>query len=148
MEPMDYDRPEGASPVPPQPLVAHVSNHVLTGGDVEALLEALHSNPDEVDRAALYKDDPKRPGPVAGLEYYARQLAKLVSGGTIKRGAPPAAEPRAGHKLSEHIKKRRRAGATDEEILADLYAGAIWPPSIPSLTLDEIKRLGRLELPE
>lgn len=42
MVPIDHDRRDGASPTPPEYLVAQIANHVLTGGDVEELLEALH----------------------------------------------------------------------------------------------------------
>jgi hypothetical protein len=75
--------------------VAQVANHVLTGGDVEELLEALHPRPEEVDRAALYGDEPKRPGPVAGLRTYARRLSTIVCGGRSGAGRPPRRSQKA-----------------------------------------------------
>jgi hypothetical protein len=104
MVPVDHDRRDGASPTPPEYLVAQVANHVLTGGDVEDLLEALHPRPEEVDRAALYGDEPKRPGPVAGLGTYARRLSTIVCGGTVRTGPPTPAVSKEEHRAAAYVR--------------------------------------------
>ena len=104
MVPVDHDRPDGASPTPPEYLVAQVANHVLTGGDVEDLLEALHPRPEEVDRASLYGDETKRPGPVAGLRTYATRLSTSVCGGTVRSGPPTPAVSKDEHRVAAYVR--------------------------------------------
>jgi hypothetical protein len=145
MVPVDHDRRDGASPTPPEYLVAQIVNHVLTGGDPEGLLDFLHPRPDEVDRAALYGDDPKRPGPVAGLRSYAKQLSTIVCGGKVRSGPPTPAVSKEEHRVAAYVRERREQGATDKQISAELLNGAIWPLSIP-VTLEEVRRLGKLGL--
>lgn len=147
MVPVDHDRLDGAAPTPPEYLVAQIANHVLTGGDVEELLEVLHPRPEEVDRAALYGDEPKRPGPVAGLRTYAMRLSTIVCGGKIRSGPPTPAVSKDEHRVAAYVRERRGEGATDKQIVAELRNGAIWPLSIP-ITPDEVRRLGKLGLAE
>ncbi len=113
MVPVDHDRRDGASPTPPEYLVAQIANHVLTGGDVEELVEALHPRPEEVDRAAFYGDEPKRPGPVAGLRTYAMRLSTIVCGGKIRSGPPTPAVSKDEHRAAAYVRERRAEGATD-----------------------------------
>ena len=145
--PVDHDRRDGASPTPPEYLVAQVANHVLTGGDVEELLEALHPRPEEVDRAALYGDEPKRPGPVAGLRTYARRLSTIVCGGKVRSGPPTPAVSKDEHRAAAYVRERRGGGATDKQIAAELRDGAVRPLTIP-ITPEEVRRLGGLGLAE
>jgi hypothetical protein len=147
MVPVDHDRRDGASPAPPEYLVAQVANHVLTGGDVEELLEALHPRPEEVDRAALYGDEPKRPGPVAGLRTYARRLSTIVCGGKVRSGPPTPAISKGEHRAAAYVRERRGGGATDKQIAAELRDGAVRPLTIP-ITPEEVRRLGGLGLAE
>jgi hypothetical protein len=147
MVPVDHDRRDGASPAPPEYLVAQIANHVLTGGDVEELLEALHPRPEEVDRAALYGDEPKRPGPVAGLRTYAMRLSTIVCGGKVRSGPPTPAVSKEEHRAAAYVRERRAAGATDKQLVAELRNGAIRPLTIP-VTPEEVRRLGNLGLAE
>lgn len=145
MEPADVQRREGASPAPPGDLEALVANYVLTGGDVEELLNAVHPDPDGVDRAKLFNDDAKRPGPVHGLRTYARQLATVVLGGAVRPGRPGPGVSSHEHRAAAYAQQRHRQGATDEEILAEFRGGAIHPPPAVA-TGDEVKRLRSLKL--
>jgi hypothetical protein len=145
--PVDHDRRDGASPTPPEHLVAQIANHVLTGGDVEELLDALHPCPEEVDRATLYADDPKRPGPVAGLRTYAGRLSTIVCGGKVRSGPPTPAVSKDEHRVAAYIRERRSEGATDRQIVMELRNGAVRPLSI-AITPAEVRRLGGLELAE
>lgn len=145
MVPADHDRLDGASPTPPEYLVAQIANYVLTGGDIEALLDALHPRPDEVDRRALYADDPKRPGPVVGLKTYAKRLSTVVCGGNVRSGPPSPPVSKEEHRVAAYVRERRNEGATDKQIVADLRGGALRPLSI-TITLAEVRRLGKLGL--
>jgi hypothetical protein len=145
MIPTNLDRQEGASPTPPRSLRAVIAYDVLTGGDVEEWLAAIHPAPDEVDRAALYKDNPKRPGPIEGLKKYAEQVATAVCGGAIRPGKPGPEVSKYEHRATVYVRQRREQGVADKEILAELRDGAIWPLPLP-ITLGEVRRLGDLKL--
>jgi hypothetical protein len=145
--PVDHDRRDGASSTPPEYLVAQIVNYVLTGGDIEELLDALHPRPEEVGRVALYDNDPKRPGPVAGLRTYARRLSTVVCGRRVRSGPPTPAVSKDEHRVAAYVRERRNEGATDKQIVAELRDGAIRPLSMPT-TLAEVRRLDKLGLAE
>ncbi len=144
MVPIDYERPDGASTTPPEPLIALIAAHVLTGGDVEELLAALHWDPDVADRAALYRPGPKNPGYVAGLKLYAGHVATIVCGGEVRAGRLDPASS-FEHRASIYVRERREEGATDAAIAAELTAGYLQP--VPhEVDVEEVKRLGELNL--
>jgi hypothetical protein len=87
--PMEH--PIDVTHVPPQPLVMLIGAFALAGGNMEALLKALHPNPPEVDAEKLSRllHAKKSEHGEDGLFRKAEQLATFVRGGNTSRGVPP-----------------------------------------------------------
>lgn len=79
--------PRGMGPTPWEGLVYLIAMHMLMGGSIDAMLEALHPNPDQVDREELremlYKD---KHGYLTALKSSAEALAEVVRGGEVTSG--------------------------------------------------------------
>jgi hypothetical protein len=85
------EHPIDVTHVPPQPLVMLIGAYALAGGNMEALLKALHPNPPEVDAEKLSRllHAKKSEHGEDGLIRKAEQLATFVRGGNTGKGAPP-----------------------------------------------------------
>jgi hypothetical protein len=134
--------PVGAAPAPLQPLVVLIAAYALADRPLEPLLEALHPNPSEADikgiNRVLYARKRKGGDDRDGLLRTAQQLATLVRGGKMGKGAPPPDLPAREHNAACHITWRRDQGWSDEEIYQGLRHRGF--------TKEDISRLGNLQL--
>ena len=134
------DHPVDGSHVPPQPLVMLIAAYALAGGNMEALLKALHPNPPEVDAAKLSSllHAKKSEHGEDGLFRKAQQLATFVRGGHTGRGAPPPGVSADDYVVACAISEYRERGWSEDRIyqtLADLPC-----------TREKISDLGSLRL--
>ncbi len=138
--------PAGAAPAPPQPLVMLIAAYVLADRPLGPLLEALHPNPSEADIESidrvLYARKRKGGDDRDGLLRTAQQLATLVRGGKMGKGAPPSDLPAREHNAACHITWLRDQGYSNEDIYQELRHRGF--------TKEDILRLGnfRLRWPE
>jgi hypothetical protein len=134
--------PTRAGRVPPQPLVMLIGAYALADGDMEALLRALHPSPSEVDREKLSRLLQARK-PVHGedgLIRRAEQVATLVRGGKLGRGAPPPDIPELEYRVASDVTRYREQGLSEEQI----YQKLAWT----GFTTKKISDLGSLGLRE
>jgi len=136
--PIDY--PIDSSHVPPRQLVILIGAYALAGGNMEALLKALHPNPPEVDAAKLSSllHAKKSEHGEDGLFRKAQQLATFVRGGHAGRGAPPPGLSADDYVVACAISEYRERGWSEDRIyqtLADLPC-----------TREKISDLGSLRL--
>jgi hypothetical protein len=129
-------QPRGASPVPPEPLGTLISLHVLRGGTLKELIDALHPDPENADTEQLE-------GIVDRLEKESRRLATGVRGGNVRTGRKAAPLPELEHALAVHIRSRRGEGASDKQIRKEISETL---PGDAQLTEKEMTRLGNLQL--
>ncbi len=112
-----------ATPAPQAPLPALIAAYLLTGGEVEPLVKALHPNPESAEWEEIEQLIDGRKGNYDkrdGLKVRAEQLAKLVRGSTLGR-RPPGKLSNHELNLSSRIKDHREAGMQDEEIFEKLH---------------------------
>jgi len=134
------DHPIDISHVPPQPLVMLIGAYALAGGDMEALLKALHPNPPEVDAEKLRRllHAKKSEHGEDGLFRKAQQLATFVRGGHTGRGAPPPGVPADEYVVACAITEHRERGWPEDRIYQTLaHLG---------YTREKIAELGSLRL--
>lgn len=132
--------PVGATHAPPRPLVLLIAAYALADGDMGELLRTLHPEPSEVDAEQLsrYLHAEKKPHGMDGLMRRAEQIAILVRGGTVGRGAPPPEISPREHNTACHITHRRDHGWSDAQIYEELRD--------QGFTKEDVSRLGSLRL--
>lgn len=136
--------PGGATPAPPRILVMLIAAYVLSDGNMEDLLEALHPNPSEADAERLSRliHAKKTVHGEDGLMRRAEQVATLVCGGRLGRGAPPAEVSPSDHNAACQITHLRELGPklgwNEEKIYQELSA--------QGYTKEEFFRLSELQL--
>ncbi len=132
--------PVGASQAPPRPLTILIAAYALADGNMDELLRVLHPNPSEADADKLSRllYAKKSEHGEDGLVRRAEQVATLVRGGKVGRGAPPPEISPREHNTACHITHRREHGWSWDQICEEL---------IPKgFTRDDISRLSALEL--
>ncbi len=132
--------PVGSSHVPPRPLVLLIASYALADGDMGALLRALHPNPEEADTERLSRllHANKREHGEDGLIRRAEQIAILVRGGKVGRGAPPSEITPREQNAACHITHRREQDWSEIRISDEL--------ALRGFTRDDVSRLGDLRL--
>jgi hypothetical protein len=104
---------------PQEPLPALIATYVLMEGEIEPLLEALYpGTPTEevVEKIRKRIEGKKGTDGQDGLKVLARQLARLVRGGNVGRGAhPPDISPHEFN-VACRITQLREEGWSDEDI--------------------------------
>jgi hypothetical protein len=131
--------PTGASPFPPYALVLLIAAYALAGRPIESLLEVLypkhsHADIEEINKL-LYET--KSQGSRDGLLRTPQQLASMVYGRKVGRGAPPEL-PRGEDLLACYITERREAGIADEKIRQDVLSSG------RELSKEDFNRLANL----
>lgn len=158
--PNDIVVPGGASQAPPDPLTRLIAVYVLADLPIEPLLRNLHPDPDIVDRKQLDqliygRSTPK--GKISGLKSKAETLARLVRGGDVKPGPPPADLSLTELDAAAYIRFQRQRGASDEQILQELREGyglaqhlqfgePLKARTWPEMSMDDLRRLEKLGL--
>jgi hypothetical protein len=138
--------PVGATPHPPEPLTALIGVYALAGGNMEALLEALHpgvATEEVVQRVRKQVEGKKRTDKVDGLRTVAGQLAQLVYGEPA-RGAPRSPLSAIELDAACYITMLRGEQRSDEEILAKLSNHRLADGR--ELSMADVHRLGNLRL--
>lgn len=132
--------PIGAAHVPPRPLVLLKAAYALADGDMAELVKTLHPNPQEVDAQKLSRllHARKREHGEDGLVRRAEQVATLVMGGKVGRGAPPPELLPREHNTACHITHRREHGWSWDQICEELAP--------KGYTRDDVFRLAVLNL--
>lgn len=132
--------PIGASQAPPRPLVNLIAAYALADGDMNELLRVLHPKPSEADAEKLSRllYAKKREHGEDGLLRRAEQVATLIRGGKLGRGAPPPDILPREHNTACHITHRREHGWSWDQICEDLAP--------KGFTRDDVSRLGALNL--
>jgi hypothetical protein len=138
--------PAGAEPSPPEPLTTLIGVYALAGGDMEALLKALHPGaPSKEKRERVRKcvEGKKKRDGKDGLRSVTEELAKLVLGDEAT-GRPPVGLSTIEHDAACYITQLRGEGRSDEEILTRLRNHRMSDGS--ELTAHDVSRLGNLRL--
>jgi hypothetical protein len=132
--------PTGAAQAPPLPLVSLIAAYALSGGNMEELIKTLHPNPQEMDAQKLSRllHARKADHGEDGLIRRAEQMATLVMGGRLGKGAPPPDLPPREHNAACYITHRREHGWSWDQICEELVP--------KGFTRDEVSRLGGLKL--
>lgn len=125
--------PGEASPVPPEPLTSLVAAGVLLGAPIEVLLGKLHPDPEAVGGERLARA-------VEDLKKAAGEVSIIVRGGKLRRGPRTEGLDAVEHADGVYGRRRRREGASLDDILAELRDGALW--RVPEdLTKSRLTRL-------
>jgi hypothetical protein len=134
------EHPIDVTHVPPQPLVMLIGAYALAGGNMEALLKALHPNPPEVDAEKLSRllHAKKSEHREDGLFRKAEQLATFVRGGYTGRGAPPPGVSADEYVVACAITEFRERGWSEDRIYQKLAP--------LGYTREQIAHLGSLRL--
>jgi hypothetical protein len=135
-----------AAPSPPEPLTTLIGVYALAGGDMEALIQALHSGDlsrEEREEIRKCVEGRKKTDKKDGLRVVTERLAKLVCGGEIA-GAPPPGLSAVEHDAACYITQLRDEGRSDEEVLPRLRNHRMTDGS--ELTAHDVSRLGNLRL--
>jgi hypothetical protein len=138
--PTIIEAPVGGSRIPPEPLPSLLAAYALSGEPLGALIDKLHPPGADVDREALSK---ALAAVQERLELAAGQLARLMRGGEVKRGAPPGDLSWPEMWAAKRIREDRALNRPDEEILQSLQAH----PELSKLTKEGFSRLANLPLP-
>lgn len=134
--------PGGASPTPWEGLISLIAVHAIMYESVDRLIDLLHPDPSSMDKENLYK---KR-GAVDEFLTSAKNLAKEVRGGLVRRGKPSPGVPDFDHWVAWFlIAPLSEKGYSDEQIYADIRSkfrslGKLYPVA-------EVTRLRELHLP-
>jgi hypothetical protein len=136
----------GGTSAPQAPLPALISAYLLAGGDVEPLVEALHHDPESVDRQKLHKRIEGRKGTdgLDGLKALAEQIAKAVRGGTVRTGSPAAELSSHEINLASRITKLREEDWPDEDIYQKLRS--LDHDLAKNLSWEDFQRLANLKI--
>ena len=124
--------PEGGRPYPYRGLVVLIATYALLYGKVGPLIEVLHPDPASINQDSLNKINRV----VKALHTQAEQLAQWVRGGIVKQGQRTGVLLQTEQRDAWEINRLKEQGLSDEEIRKKM----------PRLTVDEIKRLGALNL--
>jgi hypothetical protein len=101
--------PLGAKLDPPHQLIALIAAYVMEGKPLDSLLEKLHHSAMALDRQKLEKK-------VAELRLAARQVAKLIRGGTVRTGRQTEELESREQAAAQYITSARRVGVPEPEI--------------------------------
>jgi hypothetical protein len=146
-----FVEPAGATQSPQEQLTTLIAVYVLAGLPLEPLLESLHFAPEKVDIAELKRHIEgekvrklSRSGrlssqQIPGLKTKAAQVAKLVRGGSLRRGPSTGEVPPRDEGIVWYIQQRVEEDVPDDEIYRELKEKR-------GLTRDEYARLKRLRL--
>ncbi len=112
--------PQGAKQTPAEILVKLIGAYVLAGLPLDPLLEKLHPEPDEVDRnqleAFIYGKTTQGGRHTEGMMDKVRQIARVVRGGTVRKGPPTEELSRKDLQAAWEIASWRSQGYTDDLI--------------------------------
>jgi hypothetical protein len=136
------------TPAPQAPLPVLIAAYILAGGNVWALLHALHPgepSAEVIEQIRKCIEGKKDPDKADGLTVVAQRLARLVRGGQVRPGRDPAHLSRFEVRLAYEITDYRKAGMPDSEIFEKLRSN---PPFAleEELTWNEFRRLRDLNL--
>jgi hypothetical protein len=146
-----FVEPAGATQSPQEPLTTLIAVYVLSGLPLEPLLEILHFAPEDVDRAELKrhiegekvrkrsKSGRLSTQHIPGLKTKAAHVAKLVYGGSLRRGPSTGELPPRDQNIIWYIQQREEEGVPDDQIYRQLKDKR-------GLTRDEYARLRRFRL--
>ena len=124
--------PEGGRPYPYRGLVVLIATYALLYGKVGPLIEVLHPDPASINQDSLNKINRV----VEALHIKAQQLAQWVRGAVVKQGQRTGVLLQTEQRDAWEINRLKEQGLSDEEIRKKMSR----------LTVDEIKRLGALNL--
>jgi hypothetical protein len=124
--------PEGSRPYPYRGLVVLIATYALLYGKVGPLIEVLHPDPASIDQNSLDKINRV----VKDLHTQAQRLAQWVRGGVVKKGRRTVRLSPTEQRDAWEINRLKEQGLSDEEIRKEM----------PRLSVEEIKRLGALNL--
>jgi hypothetical protein len=109
----------GSTWAPQAPLPALIATYVLMEGEIESLLEALYPGTptrEVVEKIRKRIEGKKGTDGQDGLKVLARQLARLVRGGNVGKGAhPPDISPHEFN-VASRITELREEGWSDQDI--------------------------------
>ncbi len=138
----------GGSETPGAPLPALIGAYLLAGGEVEALVEALHPDPASADRSGIEKRIEGRKGDpkyqLDGIRALAEQLAKAIRGGTLRPRSPAAELPPDEINLACRITELRDQDWSDRDVYQKLHQ--INNSYARELSWEDFQRLAALEL--
>ena len=139
--PYDYNAPlEVPADYPPGPEWQLIATHLLSGGDIDGLVEVLHPHPLQVDREKLKKE-------VTYLFRAAQRVATEVRGGSAGAGKRAPETTADEIRLARHIQTMRGRGFPDEWITEYLKNGGIDPLPVGfHPTQEEVARLAKLNI--
>jgi hypothetical protein len=131
--------PAGTSPFPPHDVVMLIAAYALAGRPIEPLLKVLHPKHSQADIEDINKllYETKSQGSKDGLLRTAQQLASMVYGRKVGRGAPPELPPDEDL-LACYITERREADIADEKIRQDIHSSG------RELSKEDFNRLANL----
>jgi hypothetical protein len=140
------------TPVPQAPLPALIAAYVLTGGDPEPLLRALHPgepSAKELEQIRMCIEGKKNQNgaPRDGLKAVAQQLARMVRGGPVRQGRYSEDLSHLDIVVAYRISDDRKAGMSDTEVFEKLHHDPPFALTLrEELTWDEYYRLRDLNL--
>ncbi len=133
-------QPQGAKNTPNGMLVKLIGAYVLAGLPLDPLLEKLHPEPDKVDReqlkAFIYGRTTETGRHTEGMMDKVRQIARVVRGGTVRKGPPTEELSREELWTAWEITSWRSQGYSYSQIHEYLQHKGI--------TLSEVTRLGNM----
>jgi len=151
---------DGADQAPSVFLTRLVAVYLLAEQPIEALLTALHPEPESADTEQLdlhIHGKKTRKGIKPGLIGEARRVARLVRGGTLREGRTTGSIGPVEREVLAYVRERREEGASDEKILEELKEGQGLTHSVllgpegettvhpwPGIGMEDLKRLGNL----
>lgn len=133
--------PLGAGQFPPEPIVALIAVYILADLPIEDLLQKLHPEPEAADLEQLkvhIEGKKSKSGHIPELRSKARQVARLIRGGTLKPGPPTGELTTKEQFCAGVIHAWRESGHSDAQIHEALRGY--------DLTREDIARLGNLRL--
>ncbi len=138
-----YTLPLDSTVNPPPGLIQLIAVYALRNVSLDPLLDALHYDHSEVDRAGLTED-------VERLQHYAQRIARRVRGGTVPRGGGRPDPKESWHELFAKwycIDPLREKGKSNQEILDELNVQNLRTEDGEAFSLEDVRRLGGLKLP-
>jgi hypothetical protein len=127
----DVVLPLGAKQSPSRILTELIAAYVIADQPVDALVDALHPEPGNIDRAKLGEK-------VEKLQLLAGHVAKLVRGGTIRRGHHTEELSSREQEAVRFYANQLHTGVAEEEIRRTLHKWGFKRSDIP-----RIKNLGQ-----
>ncbi len=138
-----------------------IAVYILSGEPLDVLLKALHDDPEAVDQNLLDGHIYGRKSgkdKIPGLESKSETVARLVRGGDLRPGPTTSDLSRREEEAAAYIRFQRSRGASDDKILQNLREGFGFSKlrglfadpeeyTWGDMTMDELKRLGKFQLP-